>query len=83
MPQPSFPSCIVVFRRCLPAGARAADSLAVTFDLADLPSTITLCRDPTAAAAFAVDEQWNIGIDVDNDINTGLPGLGVDVSSAR
>jgi len=64
---------------CLPAGARAADSLSVTFDLADLPSTITLCRDPAAIAAFHVDEQWNIGIDIDNDTTTGLPGLGVDV----
>lgn len=60
--------------------AAAADALSVTFGVAGLPSTITLCRDPTAIQFFSIDEQWGIGIDIDNDAGTGAPSIGgVDV----
>lgn len=49
------------------ASARSAqaNTLSATIDLANLPSTITLCRDP-AVATYQVDEQWLVGIDIDN-----------------
>jgi len=62
-----------------PACAQATNSLSAKFELAGLPSTITLCRDPAAIQAFGVDEQWQLGIDVDNNASTGAPPVGVDV----
>ncbi|MBS0486189.1 MAG: hypothetical protein JSS13_02515 [Proteobacteria bacterium] len=49
------------------------NSLSVTLQLADLPSTIVLCRDPTAIqVAGDVDESWFVGIDTD--ANPATPG---------
>lgn len=66
----------------MPAWAQAENSLSVKLDLAGLPSTITLCRDPSAIAAYVTDEQWNVFIDVDNNTATGMPGYGFDVALA-
>lgn len=56
------------------AHAQATNTLSVTFGLADLPTTITLCRDPAAIRAFGIDEQWSATIDVDGDPSSGDAG---------
>lgn len=56
--------------------ARAqTNSLSATFTLANLPTTITLCRDPVAVAALRSDEQWFALIDVDGDFNVDVAVL--------
>jgi hypothetical protein len=54
-----------------PAGAVP---LTVTLTLANLPSSVTLCRDAAAIGQLQSDEQWQIAIDVDNNPNTGDAG---------
>lgn len=53
--------------------ATQPNSLSVTLQLANLPTTITLCRDSTALQATGgMDEIWEVGIDTD--ANTATPG---------
>jgi len=52
------------------------NSLSVTLQLANLPTTITLCRDPTAIQTFSFDEGWQVGIDTD--ANPATPGVASD-----
>lgn len=76
----TFALCATLF--AVPSQAQS-NSLSVTLDLANLPQTITLCRDPTAIQALGgIDEQWLAAIDVDN--NPATPSgtyaiAGVDV----
>lgn len=65
---------------CFTTSASAQTStLSVTFSVADLPTSITLCRDTNAIAAFGVDEEWLIAIDIDDNAGTGDPATGVEV----
>ena len=62
----------------VPAAAQA-NSLSVSFALANLPQTITLCRVPTAIGVFGFDERWQVAIDVDDNAATGDPNTGIEV----
>jgi hypothetical protein len=53
------------------AGPASAASLTVKLTLANLPTTVTLCRDALAIGQFQSDEQWQVPVDVDNNPNTG------------
>lgn len=69
---------ILAMLACDAATSRArANTLSVTLDLAGLPASITVCRDPTAIQVFGFDEAWQIAIDVDNNANTGYYGFDV------
>ncbi|HSN00810.1 MAG TPA: hypothetical protein VLS52_07375 [Rudaea sp.] len=69
---------ILAILACDAATSRArANTLSVTLNLAGLPASITVCRDPTAIQAFGFDEAWQIAIDVDNNANTGYYGFDV------
>ena len=71
-----LPALLLSAASAAPGSARAADALSVTFDLAGLPTSITLCRYPGIAQFSPTDEQWNVAVDVDNDASTGAPQLG-------
>ncbi len=61
-----------------PAPMAWANTMSVKLTLSGLPSTITLCRVPSAIAVFQVDEQWLIPINVDANVSTG-DASGIDV----
>ena len=69
---------VLAILACDAATSRArANTLSVTLNLAGLPASITVCRDPIAIQAFGFDEAWQIGIDVDNNPSTGDSGIDV------
>ena len=73
----AFALCATLY--AVPSQAQP-NSLSVTLQLAGLPGTITLCRDP--AAQNGADEQWLVPIDIDNNPNTpsgsnAIPGAEV------
>lgn len=71
---------LCVLAACLLDPARAqANTLSVSFSLANLPQTITLCRVPTAIGAFGFDERWQVAIDVDDNMATGDPDTGLEI----
>lgn len=57
--------------------AHATNSLSVSFAVANLPTTISLCRDQAAIGAFGADETWQAAIDIDNNDATGQGGIDV------
>ena len=59
-----------------PATSADAANLTATIKLKSLPTSITLCRDPTAHAdpGYGIDEQWQMAFDVDNNATTGAGG---------
>lgn len=67
----------VVFATCR-AQTVQANTLNLALHVVALPTTVVLCRDPTAAGQFGVDETWIAYVDVDNNLNTGQPGNGAD-----
>ncbi|MBS0439863.1 MAG: hypothetical protein JSS33_10680 [Proteobacteria bacterium] len=74
----AFALCAILY--AIPSQAQP-NSLSVTLQLAGLPGTITLCRDP-AAGQNGTDEQWSVPIDVDSNPNTptgsnAIPGAEV------
>lgn len=78
--RPELLAGLAVLLAAVSADAQA-DMLSVTWTLADLPSTITLCRDPNAIAfssgGFGADEDWQALVDVDANSGTGYGGADV------
>ena len=72
-----FLACLALCSPAFFADARAA-TLSSKLTLANLPSTITLCRDSAAIAAYGFDEQWVVLIDIDGNPLTGSPGSGAE-----
>lgn len=68
------------FLACASSQAAQTNTLSVTLGVVNLPSTLTLCRDPTAVSLYGVDEAWQVAINIDNNVNTGEPGTGDDVA---
>jgi hypothetical protein len=69
---------VVLFALLVATSAKASEgTISATISVADLPTTITLCRDPTAYSLNGYDEVWEIFIDVDSNSATGLMGADV------
>ena len=74
------PSLLALFTLCISTGPTSSHAATLTSKLtfADLPTTITLCRDSIAIQTFGFDEQWAVLVDVDANALTGEPSSGAE-----